>query len=96
MTTTSSLPPSKGKLWLAAIKPPMYSVAIIPITVGTATAFAQTTIFDPKIFGIFLTSAILIIAWLNISNDVFDADTGIDKNKAHSIVNLTGNKSVMF
>ncbi|MDJ0580290.1 2-carboxy-1,4-naphthoquinone phytyltransferase [Crocosphaera sp.] len=96
MTTTSSLPPSKGKLWLAAIKPPMYSVAIIPITVGTATAFAQTTIFDPKIFGTFLTSAILIIAWLNISNDVFDADTGIDKNKAHSIVNLTGNKPLMF
>ncbi len=96
MTTTSSLPPSKGKLWLAAIKPPMYSVAIIPITVGTATAFAQTAIFDPKIFATFLTSAILIIAWLNISNDVFDADTGIDKNKAHSIVNLTGNKSLMF
>ncbi len=96
MTTTSSLPPSKGKLWLAAIKPPMYSVAIIPITVGTATAFAQTAIFDPKIFWTFLTSAILIIAWLNISNDVFDAETGIDKNKAHSIVNLTGNKTLMF
>ncbi len=95
-TTTQSLPPSRAKLWLAAIKPPMYTVAIIPITVGTATAFGETRIFDPKIFGTFLTSAILIIAWLNISNDVFDADTGIDKNKAHSIVNLTGNKSLMF
>ena len=96
MTTTSSVPPSKGKLWLAAIKPPMYSVAIIPITVGTATAFGQNAIFDPEILGIFLTSAILIIAWLNISNDVFDADTGIDKNKAHSLVNLTGNKALML
>ena len=96
MTTTSSVPPSKGKLWLAAIKPPMNSVAIIPITVGTATAFGQNAIFDPKILGIFLTSAILIIAWLNISNDVFDADTGIDKNKAHSLVNLTGNKALML
>ncbi|CCQ60311.1 2-carboxy-1,4-naphthoquinone phytyltransferase [Crocosphaera watsonii] len=96
MTTTSSVPPSKGKLWFAAIKPPMYSVAIIPITVGTATAFGQNAIFDPKILGIFLTSAILIIAWLNISNDVFDADTGIDKNKAHSLVNLTGNKALML
>ncbi|EAM51729.1 2-carboxy-1,4-naphthoquinone phytyltransferase [Crocosphaera watsonii WH 8501] len=96
MTTTSSVPPSKGKLWLAAIKPPMYSVAVIPITVGTATAFGQNAIFDPKILGIFLTSAILIIAWLNISNDVFDADTGIDKNKAHSLVNLTGNKALML
>ncbi len=95
-TTNPTIPPSKQKLWLAAIKPPMYSVAIIPITVGTAAAFGETEIFDPKIFGTFLTSAILIIAWLNISNDVFDADTGIDKNKAHSLVNLTGNKSLMF
>ncbi|MGK7955863.1 MAG: 2-carboxy-1,4-naphthoquinone phytyltransferase, partial [Crocosphaera sp.] len=95
-STSATLSPSKRKLWLAAIKPPMYSVAIIPITVGTATAFGETGIFDPIIFGTFLTSAILIIAWLNISNDVFDADTGIDKNKAHSIVNLTGNKPLMF
>lgn len=95
-TTNPTIPPSKQKLWLAAIKPPMYSVAIIPITVGTAAAFGETEIFDAKIFGTFLTSAILIIAWLNISNDVFDADTGIDKNKAHSLVNLTGNKSLMF
>ncbi|MGK7939106.1 MAG: 2-carboxy-1,4-naphthoquinone phytyltransferase [Crocosphaera sp.] len=96
MTTTSTIPSSKRKLWLAAIKPPMYTVAIIPITVGTATAFGETQIWDGTIFATFLTSAILIIAWLNISNDVFDAETGIDKNKAHSIVNLTGNKSLMF
>lgn len=96
MTTTTLIPPSKRKLWLAAIKPPMYSVAIIPITVGTAAAFSETKLFDLKIFLTFLLSAILIIAWLNISNDVFDSETGIDTNKAHSIVNLTGNKSLMF
>ncbi|MDJ0678933.1 MAG: 2-carboxy-1,4-naphthoquinone phytyltransferase [Xenococcaceae cyanobacterium MO_167.B52] len=84
------------KLWLAAIKPPIYSVAIVPITVGTAIAFAQNHVVNLQICLTFLTSAILIIAWLNISNDVFDADTGIDINKAHSVVNLTGNKSLMF
>ena len=84
------------KLWLAAIKPPIYSVAIVPITVGTAIAFAQNHVFNLQICLTFLTSAILIIAWLNISNDVFDADTGIDINKAHSVVNLTGKKSLMF
>ena len=84
------------KLWLAAIKPPIYSVAIVPIAVGTAIAFAQTHLFDLQICLTFLASAILIIAWLNISNDVFDADTGIDINKAHSVVNLTGNKSLVF
>ncbi|MEC4986647.1 MAG: 2-carboxy-1,4-naphthoquinone phytyltransferase [Oscillatoria sp. PMC 1068.18] len=94
--TTTSLEKSHSKLWLAAIKPPMYSVAVIPITVGTAIAFAQTSICNNLIFFTFLGSAIAIIAWLNLSNDVFDSETGIDKNKAHSVVNLTGNKSLVF
>ena len=100
LMTTSNLVTSETtrlrKLWLAAIKLPMYSVAIIPISVGTAVAFAETSLFNHQIFFTFLGSAILIIAWLNLSNDVFDADTGIDKNKAHSVVNLTGNKSFIF
>lgn len=86
----------KNKLWMAAIKPPMYSVAIMPIWVGSAVAFAETKIFNGLIFTIFITAAILILAWENISNDVFDANTGIDENKHHSLVNLTGNKSLMF
>ncbi|MDF0555409.1 2-carboxy-1,4-naphthoquinone phytyltransferase [Kamptonema sp. UHCC 0994] len=94
--TTKLIEPSNSKLWLAAIKPPMYSVAIIPIWVGTAIAFAETKTINVSIFSTFLMAAILILAWLNLSNDVFDADTGIDKNKAHSVVNLTGNKSLIF
>ncbi|NEO98245.1 MAG: 2-carboxy-1,4-naphthoquinone phytyltransferase [Symploca sp. SIO2E9] len=93
---TSSVEVSKNKLWLAAIKPPMYSVAIIPIWVGTAVAAVETSIINWGIFSTFLISAILIIAWLNLSNDVFDSETGIDKNKAHSVVNLTGNKALIF
>ncbi|HLO50850.1 MAG TPA: 2-carboxy-1,4-naphthoquinone phytyltransferase [Kamptonema sp.] len=94
--TTKLIEPTNSKLWLAAIKPPMYSVAIIPILVGTAIAFAETKIINWSIFSTFLMAAILILVWLNLSNDVFDADTGIDKNKAHSVVNLTGNKSLIF
>ncbi|MEW6492381.1 MAG: 2-carboxy-1,4-naphthoquinone phytyltransferase [Cyanobacteriota bacterium] len=94
--TTTFVEQSNSKLWLAAIKPPMYSVAIIPIWVGTAVAFAETRMMNGAIFSTFLMSAILIIAWLNLSNDVFDSETGVDKNKAHSLVNLTGNKSLIF
>ena len=94
--TTELITQGKGKLWLAAIKPPMYTVAIIPITVGTAIAVGESNILHQGIFFSFLTGAILIIAWLNLSNDVFDSETGIDKNKAHSVVNLTGNKSLVF
>jgi len=94
--TTNSIKLINSKLWYAAIKPPMYSVAIIPIWVGTAVALAETKTLHVGIFSTFLISAILIIAWLNMSNDVFDSETGIDKNKAHSLVNLTGNKSLIF
>lgn len=100
MTTKSikpqSVDPTRRKLWLAAIKPPMYSVAVIPIWVGTAVAVAETHQLHAGLFATFLWSAILIVGWINLSNDVFDADTGIDRNKAHSLVNLTGNKSLIF
>lgn len=96
MTTFESIAKPKPKLWLAAIKPPMYTVAIIPITVGSTVAYTQTQSIDLNILGTFLLSAIAIIAWLNISNDVFDSDTGIDINKAESVVNLTGNRNLMF
>ncbi|MEO0407995.1 MAG: 2-carboxy-1,4-naphthoquinone phytyltransferase [Cyanobacteria bacterium P01_A01_bin.135] len=93
--TDQSTKPTRA-LWLAAIKPPMYSVAVIPIWVGSAIAWGKMGQLDWPIFYSFLLAAIAIIAWLNISNDVFDADTGIDRNKPHSVVNLTGNKPLMF
>lgn len=95
MTTKQILYPNT-KLWMAAIKPPMYSVAIMPIWVGTAVAFAETKIFNGAVFSTFVAAAILILAWENISNDVFDSETGIDQNKHHSLVNLTGNKPLIF
>ncbi|MBW4643644.1 MAG: 2-carboxy-1,4-naphthoquinone phytyltransferase [Goleter apudmare HA4340-LM2] len=95
MTTKQILYP-KTKLWMAAIKPPMYSVAIMPIWVGTAVAFTETKNFNGAIFSTFIAAAILILAWENLSNDVFDSATGIDKNKHHSLVNLTGNKPLIF
>lgn len=96
LMTTKSIAPTNSKLWLAAIKPPMYSVAIVPIWVGTAVAFAERQAINTAIFSCFFVSAILIVAWLNLSNDVFDSETGIDQNKAHSVVNLTGNKTLIF
>ncbi len=95
MTTKLILYPNI-KLWMAAIKPPMYSVAIMPIWVGTTVAYAETKMLNAVFFCTFIAAAILILAWENLSNDVFDSDTGIDINKHHSIVNLTGNKQLIF
>ena len=88
--------PSRRQLWFAAIKPPMYTVAIVPIWLGSAMAWFETGRLDLGTLVIFLLSAIAIIGWLNLSNDYFDSFTGIDVNKAHSVVNLTGNRSLVF
>jgi len=94
--TTQPIRASQRKLWLAAIKPPMYSVAIMPIWVGSAVAYFQTQTMNWQIFVTFLTASIFILVWENLCNDVFDSETGIDRNKHHSLVNLTGNKSLIL
>lgn len=91
-----STPPPSRKLWMAAIKFPMYSVAIVPIATGTAVAYRNTGAINWIVFWVFLISAVLILVWENLCNDVFDAETGIDVNKAHSVVNLTGKKNLIF
>ncbi len=88
--------PDRAKLWMAAIKPPMYCVAVMPIGVGSAVAYVQTGLFRPAIFFTFALSAVLLLIWENLSNDVFDAATGIDENKHHSLVNLTHNRPLIF
>ena len=97
VTPAKTMPTLTGrKLWWAAIKPPMYSVAVMPIWIGSAIAYSETGRFNFASFSMFLGSAILILAWENLSNDVFDAETGVDVNKFNSVVNITGRKSLIF
>ncbi|KAI8111288.1 hypothetical protein M9434_004860 [Picochlorum sp. BPE23] len=91
------LDPAESKaLWKRAIKLPMYSVGIAPVLLSATAAFVYTGAFQPlKTLGLCIASA-AIIAWLNLSNDVFDSATGVDKNKAESVVNLTGDWRKVF
>ncbi|EFJ37116.1 hypothetical protein SELMODRAFT_67325, partial [Selaginella moellendorffii] len=70
----------------------IYSVALIPLSVGSATAFLESGAFDGGQYSLLLVSSVLVITWLNLSNDAFDADTGVDKNKKESVVNITGSQ----
>ncbi|CAH9127758.1 unnamed protein product [Cuscuta epithymum] len=79
-------------IWRAA-KLPIYSVALIPLTVGSAAAYLQAEFFSATRYFSLLASSILIIAWLNLSNDVYDFDTGADKNKSESVVNIVGSRT---
>jgi 2-carboxy-1,4-naphthoquinone phytyltransferase len=76
--TTRTIEPAPPKLWYAAIKPPMYSVAVMPIWVGSAVAVAETQQFNLTVFITFLLSAIFILAWENLSNDVYHGEQGAD------------------
>ncbi|GAB4833996.1 hypothetical protein Ancab_032248 [Ancistrocladus abbreviatus] len=87
---------SQATLVWRAIKLPMYSVALVPLTVASAAAYMQTGIFfAARYFGL-LASSIFIIAWLNLSNDVYDFDTGADMNKKESVVNMVGSRTGTF
>ncbi|XWS54531.1 hypothetical protein CRYUN_Cryun10bG0097000 [Craigia yunnanensis] len=84
---------SKATLIWRAIKLPIYSVALVPLTVGGAVAYLQTGLFSARRYIMLLASSVLIITWINLSNDVYDFDTGADKNKKESVVNLVGSRS---
>lgn len=59
-------PKDRRALWMAAIKPPMYSVGVVPVLVGAAAAFAQHGALPWGRVGCLLSGAICVIAWLNL------------------------------
>jgi len=85
----------KKKLWKQAIKWPLYSVAILPVLITGAYILNQYE--TVKIYNLFAftLAAIFILLWENLTNDLFDAETGIDEFKFHSIVNLIKNKKII-
>ncbi|KAL2511967.1 dihydroxy-1 [Abeliophyllum distichum] len=84
---------SRATLLWRAIKLPIYSVALVPLTVGSAAAYLQTGLYSATRYLTLLASSVLIITWLNLSNDVYDFDTGADKNKEESVVNIVGSRT---
>ncbi|KAA3482533.1 1,4-dihydroxy-2-naphthoate polyprenyltransferase, chloroplastic isoform X1 [Gossypium australe] len=58
---------SKATLIWRAIKLPIYSVALVPLTVGGAVAYLQTGLFSARRYMTLLASSVLIITWLNLS-----------------------------
>jgi 2-carboxy-1,4-naphthoquinone phytyltransferase len=82
---------ARRQLWRAAIKWPMYAVAVMPVLLAAGWRFGQGLPVRPGQLLLFLLAAVLLLAWENLANDVFDAETGVDSTgKPHSVVNLTG------
>uniref|UniRef100_A0A0E0NQU0 1,4-dihydroxy-2-naphthoate octaprenyltransferase n=3 Tax=Oryza TaxID=4527 RepID=A0A0E0NQU0_ORYRU len=85
---------SRGTLLWRAAKLPIYSVALVPLTVGSACAYHHVGSFFGKRYFVLLVASVLVITWLNLSNDVYDSDTGADKNKKESVVNIVGSRTM--
>ena len=79
----------KKQLWKKAIKWPLYSVAILPVLITGAYLLNQYE--EVKIYNLisFTLAAILILLWENLTNDLYDAETGIDEFKFHSCLLYT-------
>jgi 1,4-dihydroxy-2-naphthoate octaprenyltransferase len=71
----------------------MYAVAVMPVLIAAGWRSGQGLVVRLDQLVLFLLAAVLLLAWENLANDVFDADTGVDTHgKPHSVVNLTGRR----
>ena len=83
------------RLWKQAIKWPLYSVAILPVFISGAYILNSYEKLSISNLIAFTFASILILLWENLTNDLFDAETGIDEFKFHSIVNLINNRKIV-
>ena len=71
----------------------MYAVAVMPVLLAAGWRHGRGLPVRADQLLLFLLAAVLLLAWENLANDVFDADTGVDASgKPHSLVNLTGRR----
>ena len=93
VATLHSPDAERQRLWKAAIKWPMYSVAVMPMLLALGWRIgAGLPVRWGQAIG-FLVAAVLLLLWENLSNDLFDADTGVDvEGKPHSVVALLGQR----
>ena len=86
---------SKKTLWKQAIKWPLYSVAVIPIFLSAAYNLNENYKIKILNFFGFTIASILILFWENLTNDLFDSQTGVDEFKFHSILNLVPDRKLL-
>ncbi len=84
---------SRKQLWKEAIKWPLYSVAVMPVVLAAGWKLSREESIPLENLIGFLIASVFLLLWENLTNDLFDADTGIDAvNKPHSVVALMGGK----
>ncbi len=70
--------PSKAKVWLAELRAPFFTAAVVPTLLGAAVAWESEGAFDPLLFLLTLAGLVFAHAGTNVINDYFDFKSGTD------------------
>lgn len=81
--------PSALKIWLQAIRVPTLPAAVVPVLVGSATAWAVARQFHIGAFLAALFASVLIQIGTNFANDLFDFKHGADTEERTGPVRVT-------
>lgn len=80
----------KIKYYLAELRAPFFTAAIMPILLGTAIAWRETGKFQIIYFVAVLIAGVLLQAGANVSNDYFDHKSGCDNINREFLRPFTG------
>lgn len=76
------------RAFLRALNLPVYSVAVIPPMVAAGAAWQATGQLAAVRFFLTLAGLVIVQAGINLQNDYFDAQTGVDEAKEESFVRV--------
>ena len=82
--------PSRLRIWLAEMRAPFLTAAIVPVILGTCVAWATTGIFLLDVFLLTLIAGVFIHIGSNISNDYYDHQTRTDDINVDYVRPFTG------
>jgi len=81
---------NKIKHYLQELRAPFFTGAIVPVILGGAIAWHQTSKFDWPLFLLTLIGAVLIQAGANVTNDYYDHKSGDDGANTEFVRPFTG------
>ncbi len=87
---TSLTKPSKMRIWLAEMRAPFLTGAIVPVILGTCVAWASSGVFLPDFFLLTLIAGIFVHIGSNIANDYYDHQSGTDDMNVEFVRPFTG------
>lgn len=90
MSEESLVKPSKLRIWLAEMRAPFLTGAIVPVILGTCVAWASTGIFLIDLFLLTLIAGVFIHIGSNIANDYYDHKSGTDDINVEYVRPFTG------